>query len=299
MKITLSVLLLIALGHLANTQADGNPHGWDRRRRCDGEDYAIPCGLCEGYGGIPYGDEPNDITLTRCEPIANASEINISSLAMPYYPEEFTHTGFYEVLIGQKSNPLCVGAFPGPDSTGPLCYQPQQGTFHYDWKNYQLRIDYTQKSFLKNTSLTTYHKKGDMWIVIDYNLLHQCICTQVGRKYNITLYPVNPRFMQNNSRYIGREKLYIEYLWVERVVDHWVKGPHHVWVDVDTGLIIRMWQPFNGLEVFDPTKWNFSVDPTLFDQPPQLCKKGGALWRIMCDDDGYYKPSTTSSFLAN
>ena len=29
-------------------------------------------------------------------------------------------------------------------------------------------------------------------------------------------------------------------------------GPHHVWTDPTTGLMVRMWQPFNGLEVFTP-----------------------------------------------
>jgi len=38
----------------------------------------------------------------------------------------------------------------------------------------------------------------------------------------------------------------------EMVLDHWVKGPHHIWKDPETGYIVRMWQPWNGLSVWDP-----------------------------------------------
>ena len=49
-----------------------------------------------------------------------------------------------------------------------------------------------------------------------------------------------------------------------------------------------MWQPFNGLEIFPSGTSNQTVDPTLFKEiPPALCKKkGGATFRIKCDDDG-------------
>jgi len=41
--------------------------------------------------------------------------------------------------------------------------------------------------------------------------------------------------MEQDSHYLGREKLWIEYLWKEMVVDHWTKGPHHIWMDVEGG----------------------------------------------------------------
>ena len=277
--------LLFSITYL-KAQADGNPHKWDRIRRCDNQDYEVECGICEGVGGIAWGDKNDQIALTKCEPVANATDIDISTLALPYFPNEFTNTGFYEVLIGKKKNLACIGSFPGPDSIGDLCYTKQEGTFHYDWNNYRLRFDYVQPGFV-NTYLTTYHTKGDMWIVPDYRVIQQCICVDAGRSFNGTLYPVNPKFMEKDSRYIGREQLFIEYLEVVRLVDHWVKGPHHVWVDVASGHIIRMWQPFNGLEVFDPTKWEMKTNPDVFDAPPKACKKQGGAWiRIGCMDDG-------------
>lgn len=289
------LLLFCLLPFIFCNGADGNPHNWDRLRRCDQTDYSPPCGLCEGYGGIAYGDENDQIRLTTCTPVANASEIDKKTLSPPYFPLEFTNTGFYEVLIGKKTNFLCLASFPGPDSIGPLCYQEQEGVFHYDWSNYQLRIDYNQKGAIFNTTLNTIHREGDMWINLDYKLVKQCICTDVGRNFGIKLYPVNPYFMKNDSTYLGRERLFIEYIWQEKLVDHWVKGPHHVWVDVETGYIIRMWQPFNGLEVFDPSKWVFTVDRSLFEAPPALCKKGGAFIRIKCDDNGHYNGNDKKS----
>ena len=283
----LSVFLFIQI-NFSYTQTDGNPHGWDRRRRCDNDDYDPPCGLCEGYGGIPRSDAKDDIKLTTCTPIAEPQDVDSSTIPEPVFPDVFTNTGFYEILIGMKTNPLCIASFPGPDSLGDHCYTVQQGIMQYDWNNFRIRIDYNVKSFLKNTTLITFHTKGDMWILNDLNHIKQCICIDPGRRYNITIYPVNPRFLKEGSRYIGREKLYIEYIWQERVVDHWVKGPHHVWVDVESKNIIRMWQPWNGLEVFDPTKWILAADERSFATPPQECTKNGYFWRTGCDDDGHY-----------
>ena len=71
-------------------------------------------------------------------------------------------------------------------------------------------------------------------------------------------------------------------------MDHWAFGPHHLWSEPDTGNIIRMWQPFNGLNVYPSGVPQSSVDHSLFaDLPPPLCRAGGALMRIGCDDEGY------------
>ena len=71
-------------------------------------------------------------------------------------------------------------------------------------------------------------------------------------------------------------------------MDHWAFGPHHLWSEPDTGNIIRMWQPFNGLQVYPGGVPEGSVDQSLFDDlPPPLCKAGGAIMRIGCDDEGY------------
>ena len=82
-------------------------------------------------------------------------------------------------------------------------------------------------------------------------------------------------------------------------MDHWAFGPHHLWSDPATGNIIRMWQPFNGLQVYPDGVRKFrisvvfiqqililaqsNVDLSVFDDlPPPLCRAGpgGALFRI-------------------
>jgi len=58
------------------------------------------------------------------------------------------------------------------------------------------------------------------------------------------------------------------------------------------GNIVRAWQPFNGLQIFDPNEGiTYTADTSMITEaPPNLCKKGGATMRIKCDDDGRYHP---------
>ena len=94
------LLLSTTLLSLVSGQADGNPHHWDRRRRCDQTDYSPPCGACEGYGGIPYGDENDQIHLTTCEIIQNAT--GIKNPVKPVWGKSFTLRNYNEILIGPK-----------------------------------------------------------------------------------------------------------------------------------------------------------------------------------------------------
>merc|ERR1719199_1812534 len=63
---------------------DGNPHCWTRARRCDGPNahptggpgYQPACGVCEGLGGIAWGDNANDIDIPACTKIASADEVS-------------------------------------------------------------------------------------------------------------------------------------------------------------------------------------------------------------------------------
>jgi len=108
--------------------------------------------------------------------------------------------------------------------------------------------------------------------------------------FNRCRYPVQFNWT-NNLKYIAREKIGIEFMEPGRkeILDHWAFGPHHVWSLPATGEIHRMWQPFNGLEIFPQGTSNQTADPDLFkDIPPALCKKkGGATMRIKCDDNGF------------
>ena len=56
----------------------------------------------------------------------------------------------------------------------------------------------------------------------------------------------------DGAKLVGRERVRPEYYAEAVVADHWVKGPHHFWIEVSTNLMLREWQPFNGLQVKSP-----------------------------------------------
>merc|ERR1712241_1289627 len=79
-----------------------------------------------------------------------------------------------------------------------------------------------------------------------------------------------------------------------QTLDHWIYGPHHAWTNPQTGIIVRLWQPFNGLQIFPPGTWHEGTDSSLFaelkpdgSQSPAAAKPGGATFRIKCRDDGF------------
>ena len=87
MPCSAALALIVVSGVTA--QFDGNPHGWDRKRRCDHTAYEPPCGACEGYGGIPTGDDNDAIKLTSCEIVANASDVDASTLIKPLWRQKW------------------------------------------------------------------------------------------------------------------------------------------------------------------------------------------------------------------
>lgn len=74
---------------------------------------------------------------------------------------------------------------------------------------------------LGNQTSNITHVKENMWIVNDLGVVDQCICTKPGEAFNIDIYPLNADFMSHNSRFIGREKMFIEYVGKDMIVDHW------------------------------------------------------------------------------
>jgi len=253
---------------------DGNPHKWDRNRRCDencdpGNTGKI-CGLCEGIGGIARSDDADDYDPTTCSVVATADEIKAQGITpvTPVWPKQFVNKGIYEIIISVKRDPFCFATFPGPNSTFTYCYVAQQGAYYYDWPNGRLRFDYNRKwyDWTRNITEHIYHgadpKDPYMMNIVTKKFLAGlsdfCVCA--SPKTGIVTYDCF-----SDATYLGREKLGIEFLWATHEVDHWTKGPHHFWVDVESGFLIRMWQPWNGLEIMDPTKWSREIDDSVFD----------------------------------
>lgn len=304
----------VALGvPLAASQADGNPHNWDRLRRCDHADYDPPCGACEGMGGYVNSDEADHIQVASCE----LDQIHdASSRVRPVWGADVTELKSHEILIGKKTDPACFQAFPSNDSTADNCYKPQECQIYSDMNDYKALILVANQGgnawgIAGNVSSTIYHQGENMWIVnVLVGLVNQCVCTnprEGGDPAKPAVNPVQYNWVDKLS-YVATEKVGVEYNIGEQVLDHWAFGPHHAWTDPRTGLIVRMWQPFNGLQVFEPGNWKTGSafeDATdrhlfstthLFEQlakdgskAPDWCTKHAPLntFRIKCSDDGF------------
>jgi len=287
--------------------ADGNPHNWDRKRRCDHTDYTPTCGACEGYGGIPTGDDNDEITLTTCSIVANASTIDPKTLIKPVWADKWFANNYQEIIIGAVRDPFCFQVFPGNTSEGKLCYRHDSGTQSYDMSGglsgpHTLYESLTLDTSVGNIDSKVIHQGQNFWVINHFPWyalgVHQCICTMAHEGADPSqpgVYPVQYNWTQQMF-YIGRESINVEYGVGTKTLDHWAFGPHHVWSVPETGKAIRMWQPFNGLQVFENgTDSTTGLDPSVFaDIPPALCTKAdGALFRIKCTDDGYPQTSTS------
>jgi hypothetical protein len=301
---------------------DGNPHCWDRKRRCDGPNahatgapgYAPACGLCEGLGGEAWGDKNEQFKVPECTPIALAKDVHPT----PPVPEwawgnggKFTAESDRFTMIGKKQDPFCFNFVPSNNSTGSQCYRRQTGKLFVDMSKEQKSLRYDLNihipwpsdkfSLFGNMTTSILHNGPNMWIVSNLKVMNQCVCTKVCSTNPCppppfpSQYPVMYNWTKNLN-YMGREKITVEYGIGPLVLDHWNYGPHHAWTQAGDNKIVRMWQPYNGFEVFKPGTWKDGVvDDKVFEHPPALCKKGGAFFRIGCGDDGMPKDSEEES----
>jgi len=300
---------------LVASQADGNPHEWDRHRRCDHTDYDPPCGPCEGVGGYVDSDIADHITVATCELV---QIYDAASRTRPVWGSDVSEFKSHEILIGVKEDPACFQSFPHNDSTNTNCYKPQEVQLFQDMNKYHALVLKANQGgnawgVVGNVSSTIYHQNEHMWIVNKLaGLVNQCICTEPregGDPTTPAVYPLAYNWV-DNLVYISTEKIGVEYGVGDMELDHWGFGPHHAWTDPATGLIVRMWQPFNGLQIFEPGSWQtgtafedatdkpglFSKTEHLFEElsvdgtkAPSKCTKKAPLntFRIKCDDNGF------------
>ncbi|CAK9107627.1 Hypothetical protein SCF082_LOCUS50097 [Durusdinium trenchii] len=254
---------------------DGNPQGWNRTRRCD-QDQLPRCQLCEGVGGMAFGDRNEEIVLTPCEVVANASEVDPQTVAKPLYPKQFTirrkdgkQGGYSDTLIGWKTDPFCFGFFPQNDSTKPMCYRSEDALVkYYDIEREAQRADYTIHngglfSLFPNITSTILHVQEQMWIQNDLWGVKQCICANPSGNHCTN--PPCKAFVQHwdtfaSAQYLGRERIGAEWIQDHGVgeasklmeLDHFILWAHHVWTDPVSKRLVRAWKPFNGLQLYDP-----------------------------------------------
>jgi hypothetical protein len=286
-------------------QSDGNPHHWDRKRRCDHTDYAPKCGACEGVGGIVRSDAKDDIDVVACK-----VEANTSNPKRPIWGDPFTELASHEILIGKKMDPACFQAFPSNDSTATNCYKPQEVQLWSEMKTKKALVLKANQAgnawgLVGNVTSYIYHQGVNMWIVNHLPLtVTQTICTEPREGGDQTKPAVNAVQYNwvDNLFFVATETLDVEYGVGSMELDHWAFGPHHAWTDPASGLIVRMWQPFNGLQIFTPGNWKTEITPEgqgyLAElaadgkTAPKAAMPGGSTFRIKCGADGFHKNDT-------
>jgi len=251
----------------------------NRKKRCDW-DYDPPCGLCEGIGGYSWGDQENDITYISCKPVALAKDIPANNITTPVWPKSFV-VKEVTTLINQLDE---GGRFPGADPCALHNFNNDTETMYYDDTRTHYPtgpIMYTKTSGTAIYTLPT----ADMFIkIFEAGIGVFCICVTPHENGNKTDVPTGPlRYdFASDSVLIGREVIGLEGLGIEVEADHWNKGPHHFWISVATNEFVRGWQPWNGLNVYDPGSWQVGpVNKSLFDVPTS-CYKGFLHKNVSC-----------------
>lgn len=286
---------------------DGNPLGWNRFRRCDHEDYSPSCGPCEGVGGLTTSDKNEDFVATKCYVLD--VDVNPETLKRPQWSANFTVGMSHEILIGIKKDAACFQSFPNSISSGPNCYKPQDVVIHYDMlQKKALRLDVEQAGnawgLVGNVSSVILHQGPTMWITNTLPLgITQTICTQPKAGFDRDspdVYPLQFNWVEG-LKFVAREMIDVEYGVGPMTLDHWAMGPHHAWTAPESGILVRMWQPWNGLQVFEPGTYQQGHNPSVFSElssdlstAPLAAKEGGSTFRINCNADGFYEPKPDS-----
>jgi len=241
-----------------------------RKKRCDW-DYDPPCQMCESVGGIVWGDQEHEITYTSCIPLQKPSDIPKNNITSPIWPFAFT-VDEYAIMITQINE---GGQFPGADPCAPHKYTNNTEVLYY---NQTQGMRYKTKSGSQSTDI--WHLvNGNMYIKIDGAY---CICVSVFENGDKKKPPMGPLVHDyaKDAVLIGREKITVEYIEKTVVADHWNKGPHHFWIEVETNQMIRAWQPFNGLNVY--SNWNYTEPVPQFFKVDPSCYTGVLHKNISC-----------------
>lgn len=309
-KAVVAAAVILALPAV-NGQFDGNPHNWDRKRRCDHFQYTPKCGACEGVGGIVWSDKNEDVKIVPCK-----IETSTSNPKRPIWGAAFSELASHEILIGKKMDPACFQAFPSNDSRATNCYKPQEVQLWSEMNTKKALVLSANQAgnawgLVGNVTSKIYHQGPNMWIVNTLPLgITQTICTQPregGDQSKPAVGPVQYNWV-DNLFFVSTETLDVEYGVGSAKLDHWAFGPHHAWTDPATGLIVRMWQPFNGLQIFTPGNWKTEITADGQKMLAELAADGktapkaampkGSTFRIKCGDDGFHHSDGTDTHMA-
>jgi hypothetical protein len=164
-----------------------------------------------------------------------------------------------DVFVNQKGpNPTTSGRFPGADPCASHKFENVTYTFYYDGTaetGPRSKVD--GKTGAGKLLRVWQEQSGNMYIenYASSILPFACICVAPREATETAASgPVIGALEYDFAKdavLIGRERIGVEYPTMHEVVaDHWNKGPHHFWVEVATNLMVRGWQPYNGLNVW-------------------------------------------------
>lgn len=247
-----------------------------------------PCGPCEGIGGEVWGDALDEFIPANCTVLFTADEVDPVG---PAYWEKTFSADFMTIMIDECDENGENCQFPGDSSVPDHEYSRRDGSWHMDF-GVNRRLLEESKFIIPATpppmappsgigasrgKADVYHYPerpekdllGEMFVVSFTPVFDICICLAIDLAGPITndhmLEPDQVESIETSYPvvFLGRELLGIEFRGegftsVDAEVDHWMKGPHHIWVsvvdrpdlDVKKGEIIRGWQPWNALQIF-------------------------------------------------
>lgn len=243
-----------------------------RIKRCDW-DYVPFCQPCEGRGGMTWGNDKDKWLPMPCEVVAKPEDIPADNLTSPLWPKDFTVQEYGHLT------------FPGRD---PCVVNFRNSTYQLEFNTNKDGPVYHTTGITGPSGPSPF--PGDSWgypnsnFYSTVNVLHReafCIC--LGGKSdldptreNALVGPLSYDF-NKGAKLIGRERIKPEYFDTYHVADHWVKGPHHFWIDVTTNQMLREWQPFNGMQTY--YDWNFTRPEVKL---AEKCYKGLLHYNVSC-----------------
>jgi len=220
-----------------------------------------------------WGPNEEDWNPMPCTPLLEPKDIPAANLTSPLWPKSFSVDEYASLT------------FPGRD---PCAVNFKNSTYTLHFKTDADGPTYHTVGHTGPSGPSPF--PGKSWALANgnfYNTVdlfgHSTFCICLGPKDpvvdNAITGPLSYDF-NKGAKLVGRERVKPEYFDHEIVADHWVKGPHHFWIDVATNQMVREWQPFNGLQTY--VNWNLTTpDPSVIDLP-SLCYKGLLHVNVSC-----------------
>merc|ERR1740130_1127940 len=179
-----------------------------------------------------WGSGEHDWKAMPCEPVAKPEDIPAANLTSPLWPENF--------LVSEYASLT----FPGRD---PCNIKFKNSTYDLYFETRDDGPVYHTVGKTGPSGPSPFPGKswavpnGNFYTTVDV-LGKSTFCTCLGNADpvvdNAVTGPLSFDF-NKGAKLIGRERVKPEYMDHEIVADHWVKGPHHFWINVETNQMVR------------------------------------------------------------